>query len=254
MGRQSKSTQARLKNLQKATNTKKATVEDASDKEDEEHSPSTCNSPPDLLAEGFFILDETSDCESDADSDFGDDGIDKDELTGLESEADIHLFNSILAEAQAVAAAAEREQAESKPKRKRHYTGNSSRTKHRYSLVRRQLHASSQKSINSIFTKKERIDVEDDTEDEPEIEERVECVFMPIETAEEEVSKDLIAGFAFKTKASNREAQTYQVQVRLQVQGLLMWMLKHKLPHSFGICVKGGVHKMTKKKQLQTIF
>ena len=189
MGRPSKYTQGQQKNLQRRDRTKKTTVEDIMDLEDkdEEYCPPT---QPDLLDEGFFFLDEESD--SDSNSEFGDDEIEEDELKELQTEQELHLFNSILAEAQAVAIQAEKELAESKPKRKRYYTGNSARTVRQYALKRRQLEAKGQRFINSWFEKQEKgnspvvqplEDVNEEAEqsedelDEPEIEERINRVF-----------------------------------------------------------------------------
>ena len=64
----------------------------------------------DLLEEGFFFLDEDSD--SDEDSVYGEEDIDEEELAELKTEDNIHRFNAILAEAQAVAIQAAKEAAE----------------------------------------------------------------------------------------------------------------------------------------------
>ena len=61
----------------------------------------------DLLEEGFFFLDEDS--YSDEGSKYGEEDIDEEELAELKTEDDIHCFNSILAEAQAVAIQAAKE-------------------------------------------------------------------------------------------------------------------------------------------------
>ena len=194
MGRRSNGTQARIKNLQKHKGTKKPTVEDVPESDDEEYSPPSWKQTSDLLEEGFFFLDEDSD--SDSDSEFEDEEVEEDEWKELRTEADLFCFNSILAEAQAVAIQAEKEAAESKPKWKRHYTGNSARTTRHYAQKRRQLQANGQSLINSWFTKKEKSnppilvhepqpmeDVHEDIEqsedefEEPEIEERVNRVF-----------------------------------------------------------------------------
>jgi len=199
MGRPSKNTTSRLKNLKGTSGHQKATVEDITDSEDEIYVPSAQNGPSDLMEEGFFFLDEES-C-SDEDSDFGDEEMDDDELKELETEEQIYRFNAILAEAQAVAIQAAKEAAESKPKRKRHYTGNSARTVRHYALKRRQLEASGQKLISSMFLKckdsgppvhvapqPEVLEVPDedsdseDEFDEPEIQERVHQLFScPVE-------------------------------------------------------------------------
>ena len=70
MGQRSNGTQARIKNLQKHKGTKKPTVEDVPESDDEEYSPPSWKQMSDLLEEGFFFLDEDSD--SDSDSEFED--------------------------------------------------------------------------------------------------------------------------------------------------------------------------------------
>ena len=191
MGRQSKAIQARLKNLQKhVTTPQKAYVEDVTDEEDADYNHAKQHGTADLLEEGFFFLDEDSD--SDEDSEYGEEDIDEEELAELKTEDDIHRFNAILAEAQAVAIQAAKEAAESKPKRKRHYTGNSTRSARRHAMKRRHLEATGQKFINAWFSKKkdspeviteisdneeEGIESDNDLE-EPEIEERINRLFL----------------------------------------------------------------------------
>jgi len=133
MGRHSKCVQACLQNL-RCDGTKKASVEDVTEWEDAEYCPSDHDRPLDLdlLAEGFFFLDEESD--SDSDSEFVDEEIKEDELKEIQTEAQLRHFNSILTEAQAVAFQAEKEMADSKTKWKRHYTGNSACTIRHYAL------------------------------------------------------------------------------------------------------------------------
>jgi len=194
MGQHSNGTQACIKNLQQHKGTKKPTVEDVPESDNEEYSPPSQKQTSDLLEEGFFFLDEDSD--SDSDSEFGDEEVEEDELKELRTEADLFRFNSILAKAQAVAIQAEKEATESKPKRKRHYTGNSAHTIRHYAQKHCQLQANGQSLINSWFTKKEKSDppilvhgpqpMEDVHEDieqsedefeEPEIEKRVNRIF-----------------------------------------------------------------------------
>ncbi|KAF8812111.1 hypothetical protein BYT27DRAFT_7088096 [Phlegmacium glaucopus] len=124
--------------------TTQKSVEDVTNTED-------TNRKDDLLEEGFFFLDE--DCDS-GDSDY-DEEIDEKELSELKTEADIHRFNAILAEAQAVAVQAAKEAAELKPKRKMHYTGNSMCTVQHHAKKQRQLEAIGQKFINTWFQKKD---------------------------------------------------------------------------------------------------
>ena len=111
MVRQSKAIQARLKNLQKhVTTPQKAYVEDVTDEEDADYNHAKQHGTADLLEEGFFFLDEDSD--SDEDSEYGEEDIDEEELAELKTEDNIHRFNAILAEAQAVAIQAAKEAAE----------------------------------------------------------------------------------------------------------------------------------------------
>ena len=103
MVQQSKAIQASLKNLQKhVTTPQKAYVEDVTDEEDADYNHGAKqHGTADLLEEGFFFLDEDSD--SDEDSEYGEEDIDEEELAELKTEDNIHCFNAILAEAQAVA-------------------------------------------------------------------------------------------------------------------------------------------------------
>jgi len=116
MGRQSKATKARYSNLGRI------------------------NNPQKPMEHGFFFLDEEPSEEgldvSDSDED---EDLDEDELDGLINEAKIEHFNAILFEAQAMAVKAEREANGERPKRKRHYTGNSNRTRQYHAQKRRQL-------------------------------------------------------------------------------------------------------------------
>ena len=152
MGRQSKATRARLNNLPKPKNPQNPTVEDISDDEDMDFDDE------DLLEHGFFCLDEGTPLEEDLDSSDSDDDeeVDEEELNALQNEADIEHFNAVLAQAHAMAVKAEREAAGEKPKRKRHYTGNSDRTKRHHAQKRRKLVATGQNLISSMFTKKEK--------------------------------------------------------------------------------------------------
>ena len=86
-------TQAHIKNLQKHKGTKKPTVEDVPESDDEEYSPPSQKQMSDLLEEGFFFLDE------DSDSEFEDEEVEEDKWKELRTEADLFCFNSILAEA-----------------------------------------------------------------------------------------------------------------------------------------------------------
>lgn len=153
MGRRSKANIARIGNLPKPQNTQKTTVEDISEEDDSDYEDDI------LLEHGFFFLDEeiseneASDDESDEES-ATDDDVDENELNALKNEADIDRFNSILAHAQAMAVKAEREAAGERPKRKRHYTGNSERTKRHHAQKRRELASTGQKLISSMFMKK----------------------------------------------------------------------------------------------------
>ena len=112
----------------------------------------------DLLEHGFFFLDDESPSEEDSDASDSDEDeeLDEDELDGLINEAKIEHFNAILFEAQAMAVKAECEANGEKPKRKRHYTGNSTRTRQYHAQKRRQLAATGQKFINSWFSREKK--------------------------------------------------------------------------------------------------
>lgn len=179
-----------MKNLQKhVTTPQKAYVGDVTDEEDADYNHAKQHGTADLLEEGFFFLDEDSD--SDEGLEYGEEDIDEEELAELKTEDNIHHFNAILAEAQAVAIQAAKETAESKPKRKRHYTGNSTCSARCHAMKRRHLEATGQKPINAWFSKKkdspeiiteisdneeEGIESDNDLE-EPEIEERINHLF-----------------------------------------------------------------------------
>ena len=148
MTRRSKATVARLNNLNKPANPQNPTVEEVFNEEDADFEDE------DFLEHGFFFLDEGHPPEDESDSSDSDgEEVDEDELTGLQNEADIEHFNAILAQAQAMAVKAEREAAGEKPKRKRHYTGNSTRTKRHHAQKRHELAATGQKLISSMFAK-----------------------------------------------------------------------------------------------------
>ena len=131
-------------------NPQNATNEEVSDDEDMDFEDE------DYLEYGFFFLDEEPTSEEDLDSDgFDTDEEVEDELEGLENEADIAHFNAVLAHAQAMAIKAEHEAAGEKKKHKQHYTaGNSVHTKRQHAQKRRELAATGQKLISSMFTKK----------------------------------------------------------------------------------------------------
>jgi hypothetical protein len=148
MGRQSKATQARRSNFGRPNNPQNPTVEDASDNEDSDLGFEDNN----LQEHGFFILDDEFLSEEDIDSD-EDEELDEDELTGLMNEEKIKQFNDILFKAQAMALKAEHEARSEKPKRKRHYTGNSTRTRQYHAQKRQKLAVTGQKFINSWFAR-----------------------------------------------------------------------------------------------------
>jgi hypothetical protein len=131
-------------------NPQNLTVEEVSDDED------TDFEDEDFLQHGFFFLAEGPGNKEDSDdsSDTEDKEVDEDELKGLQNEADIEHFNMILVHAQAIAIKAEHKAAGEKPKRKRHYMGNSVRTKRYHAQKRRELTATGQKFISSMFVKK----------------------------------------------------------------------------------------------------
>jgi len=146
MGRKTKAQQARINNLPNLNKTLSASVEDDQD-QDLTDASSGCG--------GFFILDEYSDSDSDNDMDIDlEEGELEDELEELRNEEEIHHFGQILLEAQTLAVKAEREAAEERPKRKRHYTGNSVRTKRYHAMKHRQLADQGQSFIHSWFLKK----------------------------------------------------------------------------------------------------
>lgn len=153
MGRRSNATLARLNNLPRPVNPQNLTVEEVSNDED------TDFEDEDFLQHGFFFLDEGPGDEegSDDSSDTENEEVDEDELKGLQNEADIEHFNMILVHAQAMVFKAEREAAGEKPKRKRHYMGNSVRTKKYHAQKCRELTATDQKFISSMFLKKETL-------------------------------------------------------------------------------------------------
>lgn len=146
MGRLSKATIARRRNG-RAQN---PTVEDVSEDEDMNFEED------DLLDEGFFFLDEGDPLDEGSNnfSEDEDEEVDEDEPNELQNEAAINHFNAVLREAQDMAVKAEREAAGGKPKRKRHYTRNAPRTKRYHAQMRRELSASGQTLISSMFHKK----------------------------------------------------------------------------------------------------
>jgi hypothetical protein len=150
MGRRSKATTARINNLQKSTGPRNATVEDVFNDEDVNY-----EQDDDLLDEGFFFLDDDATEDDSDDCDSEDDEVDEDKLESLQNEAAIEHFNAVLREAQALAVKAEREAAGER-KRKRHYSGNSERTKRYHAQKRRELATTGQKLISSMFSKKRR--------------------------------------------------------------------------------------------------
>ena len=133
MGKKLKAQQARINNL---PNLGKRSCTSMEDDEDQDYLPPDEND--DLLEHGFFILDEYSD--SDSDSETGlEDGELEVELDELRNEEEIYRFGQILSEAQSLAVKAEQEATGGQPKRKRHYMGNSMRTKRHHARKRRQL-------------------------------------------------------------------------------------------------------------------
>jgi hypothetical protein len=152
MGRPSKATKARRNNLQRLKNHQKSTVEGVSNDE------ASYFEDEDLLE---HVLDDAFSSEDDSysdDPDSDDEELEDDELDGLMNEAKIEHFNAILFEAQAIAVKAECEASGKRTKRKRHYTGNSNRTRQYHAQKRRQLAATGQKFINSWFSKKRKLD------------------------------------------------------------------------------------------------
>jgi hypothetical protein len=107
----------------------------------------------DFLEHGFFFLDEEDSDGTDSDEELEE--VTEEELTELQNEADIEHFNAVLAQVQAMAVKAEREAEVEKPKNKRRYMGNSNRTKHHHAQRHRELAATGQKLISSMFTKRQ---------------------------------------------------------------------------------------------------
>ena len=190
MGRQSNAVRAHIKNLNNPIKTrKKVSIKDVTDEEDEDFPAQEHRLDNNPLEKGFF-LDEDDD--SDEDDDYDDEDIDEEEFLGLKTEADIVHFNVILAEAQAITIQAENKAAELKPKWKRHYTGNSICTTQCHAMKQQQLEAKGQKFISAWFSKKkdppsavpgvsDHEEEENETEDEfeePEIEERINHLFL----------------------------------------------------------------------------
>lgn len=146
MGRRTKANIARLNNLSVSQKQPRTW---SSDDESSDFEP---------LEEVLFMLDEFSDSDSDmGEGDFDSElenlaiGEIEDELEGLKNEDSLHRFSAILFTAHAVKA--EQEAAETKPKRKKHYTGNSSRTKRYHAQKRRKLAESGQRFIHTFFSK-----------------------------------------------------------------------------------------------------
>lgn len=162
MGRRSKAATARLNNLGQLETSRNLTIDDA---QISDHDDSMNIKGEDLLEEGFFFLDEGDDSdimidEDSEGSESEDEGIDEDELDELQNEADIEYFNAVLIEAQVMAVNAEREAAgQKKSKRKRHYTGNSDRTKRYHAQKRRALAATGQKLISTMFSTRKTSDL-----------------------------------------------------------------------------------------------
>ena len=162
MGRRSKAATARLNNLGQLETSRNLTIDDA---QISDHDDGMNIEGEDLLEEGFFFLDEGDDSdimidEDSEGSESEDEGIDEDELDELQNEADIEYFNAVLIEAQVMAVNAEREAAgQKKSKRKRHYTGNSDRTKRYHAQKRRALAATGQKLISTMFSTRKTSDL-----------------------------------------------------------------------------------------------
>ena len=152
MGRRSKATLARLNNFSKPINPQNPTVEEVFDDENTHFE----DEDKDFLEHGFFFLDEEQPPGEDLDDSDSDEEVDEEELNELKNKADIEHFNAVLAQAQAMAVKAEREAAGEKPKRKRHYMGNSARTKRHHAQRCRELAATGQKLISSMFTTRQQ--------------------------------------------------------------------------------------------------
>ena len=146
MGKKSRAQQARINNLPNLAKKLQTLVED---EEDQDYLPPA--DKVDLLEHSFFVLDEYSDSDSDSEIDLEDRDLEC-ELEELRNEEEIHHFGQILSEAQALAVMAEREATEGRPNRKRHYTGNSVRTKRYHAMKRRQLADQGQRFIHSWFS------------------------------------------------------------------------------------------------------
>jgi hypothetical protein len=156
MGRRSKGIISRLNNFWKLENTHRPSVEDVFDEFEDTHS----NEDFLDLEHDLILLDkrntlaedsEDSDSDGSDDEEFGEDEL---QVNELQNEADIEYFGAILTRAQAMAVKAEREAAGERSKRKKHYTGNSDRTKRHHVQKRRKLEATGQKLISSMFMKK----------------------------------------------------------------------------------------------------
>jgi hypothetical protein len=130
-------------------------VEDITDPEDPDFQGNHSKSHAvDLLEEGFFVLDEN------LDSDSEDEGCEDECADESVTDADIAAFTEILAEAQLAAVKAEQLAKAEKPNRKRHYTGNSKRTRQYHAQKRQKLRESGQPFIQSFFAKKTDIEIE----------------------------------------------------------------------------------------------
>jgi hypothetical protein len=160
MGRQSKATVARLNNFQKRKKGLKATVEDVSDEGDSEFAEDNL-----LMHNGDdgIAFSDGSDSEGGSESEAEEV---EEEIDGLKNEAAINHFNQVLFEAQAMAVKAEKEAAGEQPKHKRHYTGNSARTKRHHAQKRRHLATTGQQFISSMFVKDKGRTTEMNTERE----------------------------------------------------------------------------------------
>ena len=160
MGRWSKGIISRLNNFRKDKNTLTPLVEHDFDEIEEMDSDEDFQD----LEHGHFLLDKGNSHEEDtedSDSDSSDEELDKEELTELQKEADLEHFRTILTHAQAMAVKAECEAAGKKPKRKRHYAGNSDRTKWDHAQKHRKLEVTGQKLISSMFTKAEKFELKE---------------------------------------------------------------------------------------------
>ena len=155
MGRRSTATLTRISNLGYTKESFRAYVEDITDPEDPDfHGNHSKNHAVDLLEEGFFVLDEN------LDSDSEDEGCEDECADESVTDADIAAFTQILAEAQLAAVKAEQLAKAEKPNRKHHYTGNSKRTRQYHAQKRQKLGKSGQPFIQSFFAKKTDIEIE----------------------------------------------------------------------------------------------